>query len=247
MKKTLIQLLELAFRPLLILALIQLCSCYNINGDEVVLTNYSSTDTDTAFVICGVENPVVFERQQPAYINLLDFIDFSRSHCSVPSFFEKTQRVDTTGDGQLELVKTKVMLSAAGCIIQNSILKGSLKIWEDELLIDHEYAAQLFGGKTNYIRNYPASSLYLGLLHWEFIDELGSVQKQSFDVRKKALLRQLASDQHNIQELSTIYGSQLAKTMENYQGKYIFALGLGKRAIHMWDSATNSFIPVFHT
>jgi hypothetical protein len=243
--RILIRTARLLAGPFCVIATIHLLSCFNIDEND----NYGYEEYVPHTAVSAQHHNKKQKQEKSASITLFDFEDFKvyKQSCKLESNdFERITYVDTTGDGQLEKVKISLTLTETGCYVNNTISKAGKEIWNDELLIDHAYGATAFGSWLNYVEHYPISSLYLGSLFSNFMDELDPRQ-HNYDLRKKTLLRQVLGPNPSAQALTALYNSELAKSMDNYKGKYVFQLGLGKRTIHMWDAEAAKFVPVFHS
>lgn len=170
-----------------------------------------------------------------------DFYDFVSGLKDQPLYHYRSYELDTTGDGSMELVESKVAKTDMGYLITNTITRNGERIWEDDFLLEENMARWLTNNDDLYDNFEPYVQYYWASLIGRFAQKLPADQ-QSLAWKRQLLAHY--SGYSDPEQLAELYDSDLAEYLYQYEGEFLFKMGLNKQEVYIWDQHQEGFVPL---
>lgn len=181
------------------------------------------------------------EDQYLGFVELNEFLDFMNKENNSILNYSQEEYLDTTGDGENELVRSSFRIENNVCLIEHEIVKNNVKIWEESFQIANGNLEFYFGNFELDESQKEKALSYLGLINSTFVEKI-DISKES-DYRKRKIL-----DYHfrnsNLtfqQKINSTFYSYLT----NYTGHYVFKRIGANAGIFMWDNVEKRFVEVY--
>lgn len=179
--------------------------------------------------------------QYAGFIGLNEFLEFMKKENNTIVNYSHEEYLDTTGDGENELVRSSFKIANNVCQIEHVIIKDDEKIWDERFQIS-ESELDIYFGNIELIESQKEKALgFLGLVHSPFVEKI-DVSKESVHRKRKLLEYHFRNSNLTFQQK---INSEFYNDLTNYCGHFIFKRNAANAGIYMWDKATKSFIEVF--
>ena len=219
------------------MALISLFFVRNIAIDDGFTDTYCH-DEEASVNDLGEEKE---ERKKESLVDMEDFEDFLLSLGDKPLVHLSEKQLDSTGDGNNETVIEKVYVKDGKCFIQNTILKGNRKIWNNEFALNQSHLKWYFGEdlKESGLQDYAL--FYLGLTKVGFVEKLA--RNSLYEQRSREMSRTYLKDTG--MDIASMYESDFHRYLRDYNGYFVFDRSPGSNSIYLWSESEQSFIMVW--
>jgi hypothetical protein len=173
----------------------------------------------------------------------IDYEDFEKYLSNLgnkPLHYTSRKYMDTTGDGEDEVVITEIKVIGQTCLVRNSIEKGNKVIWNDNLILNDDHVKQFIGEGEFVDSLLPYSLFYLGMKYSDFTEKLPVDGLFEHKINQFNMLHHNNSQQNNTFNENSEFRNHLTA----YSGVYVYDLNIGNPGIHVWDEKSYTFIKI---
>lgn len=181
------------------------------------------------------------ENSNCSFVDLADFDRFLNEESILNYHYKNEQYLDTTGDGDKEVVKTSVEIIDGTCRVNQQILKHGKHIWNESFAFNKADLSFYFGEKAFTDEESLSALFYLGLSHSKFTEKMSN--PEGYPERLQLLTGNYFRDS-NLLEKDKL-NSEFMKELRAYKGYYVFKRHSSDLGIYIWDKSNEAFVEVF--
>ena len=155
--------------------------------------------------------------------------------------YSQEDYLDTTGDGENELVRSSFRIANNVCQIEHVIIKDDVKLWDENFQISR-HDLEIYFGNIELKESQKEKALsFLGLIHSPFVEKIDVSIESSYRKRKMLDYHFRNSNLTFQQKINSEFYSNLT----NYAGQFVFKRTTANMGIYMWDNTAKCFIEVY--